>query len=116
MNIRAKVTIDWFFAALVRALKTTAQTALGLFTVGTAFTEIDWFYILSVAGVAGIYSLLTSIATGLPEVTTDGELLVDETNPNEPIFLLDLNNETDVRVKKYIRLKIESDINLISQE
>ena len=60
-------TKEWFKAAGIRALKTVAQTALGMFTVGMAADEIKWSYVASVALVSGIYSLLTSIA-GLPEV------------------------------------------------
>lgn len=60
-------TLEWFKAALVRAIKTMAQTALGMITVGMAASEIQWVYVGSVSLVAGIYSMLTSIA-GLPEV------------------------------------------------
>lgn len=57
----------WWEAAGTRAIKTFAQTALAMITVGAAFTEIDWVNVLSVAGVAAVYSLLTSLS-GLPEV------------------------------------------------
>jgi hypothetical protein len=60
-------TMKWFKAAAVRAVKTIAQTALGMITVGAGLNEIRWSYVASVAVVAGIYSMLTSIA-GLPEV------------------------------------------------
>lgn len=62
----------WLKAAGIRAIKTMAQTALGMFTVGMATEEVAWTYVASVAVVAGIYSLLTSIA-GLPEVEMQGE-------------------------------------------
>ena len=60
-------TITWGKAALVRAVKTAAQTAAA--TIGTTalVTEVDWLVIVSTAGLAGILSLLTSLA-GLPEV------------------------------------------------
>lgn len=57
----------WWKAAGVRAIKTTAQTAVSLITVGSALTQIDWLTVGSVSLVAGILSLLTSLA-GLPEV------------------------------------------------
>lgn len=57
----------WFKAAGIRAVKTMAQTAVSLITVGAAMTEIDWMTVGSVSLVAGILSILTSIA-GLPEV------------------------------------------------
>lgn len=61
-------TKEWAKAAAIRAIKTVAQTALGMITVGMAAEEIQWAYVGSVSLVAGIYSLLTSIA-GLPEVS-----------------------------------------------
>lgn len=57
----------WLKAAGIRALKTVAQTAAGMITVGAAISEISWGYIGSVSIVAGILSILTSVA-GLPEV------------------------------------------------
>lgn len=69
--------LKWFKAAGIRALKTMAQTALGMFTVGMAAEEVKWQYVASVSVVAGIYSLITSIA-GLPEVEQDGS--GDESN------------------------------------
>ena len=57
----------WLYRAGVRALKTVAQTALGFITVGMAVSDIDWKNVASVAIVAGIYSLITSLA-GLPEL------------------------------------------------
>lgn len=67
MNQIKNNTTEWIKAAAVRALKTFAQTALSLLTVGQAFHEISWINVVSVAGVAAVISMLTSIA-GLPEV------------------------------------------------
>ena len=63
----------WFAAAGIRALKTFAQTAASLITVGALLSEIDWAAVLSVAAVAAIYSLLTSVA-GLPEIKLEEQL------------------------------------------
>lgn len=57
----------WFKAAGIRAIKTVAQTAVSMLTVGQAFFDINWINIISVSAVAGVISLLTSVA-GLPEV------------------------------------------------
>ena len=57
----------WIVAALVRALKTFAQTFASMIVVGATFDEIDWIRALSVSGVAFVLSILTSLA-GLPEV------------------------------------------------
>ena len=62
--------IEWAKAAGIRAIKTMAQTALGMMTVGMAVEEIKWEYVGSVALVSGIYSLLTSVV-GLPEVSNN---------------------------------------------
>ncbi len=59
--------MKWLKAAGMRAVKTMAQTALSLFTVGQVISEVDWKMIVSASVVAGIYSLLTSVA-GLPEL------------------------------------------------
>lgn len=57
----------WIKCAGVRALKTVAQTAVSLITVGVTMSEVDWLVVGSTSLLAGILSLLTSIA-GLPEV------------------------------------------------
>ena len=60
----------WFKAAGIRALKTFAQAALSMVTIGQAFIDVNWINVLSVAGVAAVISILTSLA-GLPEVKED---------------------------------------------
>lgn len=63
-------TKAWAKAAAVRALKTFAQTMLGSIAVGSAISDVQWAYILSVSVVAALLSVLTSVA-GLPEVDDD---------------------------------------------
>jgi hypothetical protein len=60
-------TKEWWKAAGIRALKTVAQTAIS--TIGTTalFSEVNWLIVGSASLLAGILSILTSIA-GLPEV------------------------------------------------
>jgi len=57
----------WIKCAGIRAIKTMAQTAGGLITVGALMTDINWLTVASASLVAGIYSLITSVA-GLPEM------------------------------------------------
>lgn len=57
----------WTVAALIRAVKTFAQTFAGCIAVGAAVEEVQWLRALSVSGVAFVLSVLTSLA-GLPEV------------------------------------------------
>lgn len=57
----------WLKAALIRAIKTVAQTAVSLIGVGSVMSDIDWVMVGSASVLAGILSILTSIA-GLPEV------------------------------------------------
>lgn len=69
---------EWAQAAAVRAIKTAAQTAVALIGTGAVgFTDLDWVHIASVAGVAAVLSLLTSVA-GLPEVGGTDEATDDE--------------------------------------
>ena len=61
---------EWASAALIRAIKTFAQTCVALIGTGAVgFTDLDWLRIVSVAGVSAVLSLLTSVA-GLPEVNS----------------------------------------------
>jgi predicted phage tail protein len=57
----------WIKAAVVRAVKTVAQAAVAAIGSGALFTEVDWAVVGSTALLAGVLSLLTSVA-GLPEV------------------------------------------------
>ncbi len=58
---------EWLKAAGIRALKTVAQTAVALISVGSLMSDVNWLEVGSAALLAGILSLLTSVA-GIPEV------------------------------------------------
>lgn len=58
---------QWFKAAGVRALKTVCQTAVALIGTTLVISDVDWVTVASASALAGILSVLTSIA-GLPEV------------------------------------------------
>lgn len=65
-------TKTWLINAGIRAVKTFAQTMVSGITVGAAFSEVNWVYVLSCSGVAFILSILTSVA-GIPEVKSNTE-------------------------------------------
>lgn len=58
---------NWFKAAGVRAVKTTAQTAIATIGTSVVMGDVNWVMVGSAAALAGILSLLTSVS-GLPEV------------------------------------------------
>ena len=60
-------TKKWFYAAFVRSLKTVAQTAVATIGTSAVMSQVDWKIVASASLLAGILSLLTSLA-GLPEV------------------------------------------------
>lgn len=60
-------TKEWLKAAAVRAVKTMAQAAIAMIGTSAVMADIDWKLVLSASVVAGILSVLTSLA-GLPEV------------------------------------------------
>ena len=60
-------TKKWFEKAIVRAVKTVAQTAVATIGTSVAMGDVNWVLVLSSSALAGIVSLLTSIA-GIPEV------------------------------------------------
>lgn len=63
---------EWLKAAGIRALKTVAQTAVALISVGSLMSDVNWLQVGSAALLAGILSLLTSVA-GIPEVEKPGK-------------------------------------------
>ena len=69
MSIKAKT---WWKAAGIRAVKTIAQTAVAMIPAAVTIGAVDWVTVVGTAALAGIVSLLTSIA-GLPEVKEDGD-------------------------------------------
>lgn len=77
------LTPAWWAAAAVRALKTIAQTAVATIGTSAVISAVDWRMVLSASLLAGILSLLTSLA-GLPEVEPkEIEYKPKEVDPNE---------------------------------
>lgn len=61
--------MTWVRAAGIRAARTAAQTAVGLIGTAVLVTDVDWQVVASGSALAAVLSLLTSVATDLPEVT-----------------------------------------------
>lgn len=84
----------WVKAALVRAVKTMAQTAVSLLGTGAmGILDVDWLAVISASALAGILSILTSIA-GLPEVQLE-ETLYDLDNEGDEDVDYDITDDED---------------------
>ena len=58
--------VKWIKAAAIRAVRTMAQTAVALLPAAATISQVDWMVVIGTAALAGVASLLTSLA-GLPE-------------------------------------------------
>jgi len=65
-------TEKWLKKAGIRAVKTMAQTAIGVIGTGAVIAAVDWKMVVSASVVAGVVSMLTSVA-GIPEVESEDE-------------------------------------------
>lgn len=73
LNYREVAMNDFIKAALIRAIRTICQTAIAMIGTTVVMQDVDWMLVGSASLLAGILSILTSIATGLPEVEMEGE-------------------------------------------
>lgn len=62
---------DFLRAACIRAIRTVAQTAVATIGTSAMISDVNWGVVASASILAGILSVLTSLATGLPEVPED---------------------------------------------
>lgn len=101
-----KFTLEWLKAALIRMIRTAAQVALGMITVGMTISQIDWLNVLSVSAVAALYSFLTSVITDLPETGADGTVWVD----GDKISGIDIQPDDVAKLTKAgaVRLKVNN--------
>ena len=68
MGDKEILTKEFWVAAGIRALRTVCQTAISVIGTTALIQDVNWVVVVSSALLAGILSVLTSIATGLPEV------------------------------------------------
>lgn len=64
---------EFIKATLIRAVRTIAQTAVATIGTSAIISEVNWLLVASSAALAGVLSVLTAIATGLPECPTCAE-------------------------------------------
>lgn len=75
MGKQVRLNKQFFLAAGVRAIKTCLQTAVAMLPTTAGIADIGWREIAGTAVLAGLTSLLTSIASGLPEVDGGGKMV-----------------------------------------
>lgn len=75
------MTLDFWKAAGIRALRTFIQVILAVWTAGQLITEVDWKFLLLSAFSSAVYSILTSILAGLPEVNLTDTLYALDNEP-----------------------------------
>lgn len=74
---------DFIKASLIRAVRTIAQTAVAMIGTATVLSSVDWKVVLSASLLSGILSVLTSIATGLPEVEYQRHIYMSADEPED---------------------------------
>ena len=69
----SKTKSSFFEAALIRAVRTMAQTALAMLPAGAMIQQIDLWTVIGTAALSGVISVLTSVVTDLPEAPMGGD-------------------------------------------
>lgn len=108
-----KINKEWVAIVAIRAIKTMAQTAMGMITVGAALNEVEWVQIVSVALVSAVYSILTSISTGVETEESrakDGLLLIDDAEEHWHLDLVD--NLGDLKDRKAVTIRVAPNMDL----
>ena len=77
------MNFEFWKAAGIRAFRTFLQVILAVWTAGQLITEVDWKFLLMSAFSSAVYSLLTSVLAGLPEVALTDTLYALDNDPDE---------------------------------
>ena len=72
------MTKEFWKAALIRCIRTIAQTAIASIGTTAMIQDVNWMVVLSTSALAGLLSILTSIVTGLPEAEPARVVVVEE--------------------------------------
>lgn len=70
-------------SALIRAIRTVCQTAVAMIGTAVVLSDVNWVAVVSASILAGILSLLTSVATGLPEADYEMALYMNHDEPED---------------------------------
>ena len=77
---------DFWKATSIRALRTICQTAIAIIGTATLMSDVNWQMVVSASALAGILSVLTSIATGLPEVEYQRHIYMSADEPEDSVI------------------------------
>lgn len=70
-------------SALIRAIRTACQTAVAMIGTAVVLSDVNWWMVVSASILAGILSILTSVATGLPEADYEMALYMNHDEPED---------------------------------
>lgn len=74
---------DFIRASLIRAVRTIAQTAVAMIGTAVVMSDVNWHMVVSASLLSGILSILTSVATGLPEVEYSKHIYMSADEPED---------------------------------
>lgn len=84
---------EFIKASLIRCVRTIAQTAVAMIGTAVVMSDVNWDMVVSASLLSGILSILTSIATGLPEVEYSQHIYMSADEPEDSCF--EEEGETD---------------------
>lgn len=74
---------EFIKASVIRMVRTICQTAVAMISTAVVLSDVDWILVVSASMLAGILSILTSIATGLPEVEYEHHIYMSKEEPED---------------------------------
>lgn len=98
----ARLSKKYLEATFWRAFRTFFQVVASMIVVGATMSEIDWVTIISTALVAALASVAMSLGKEIPEMATDGEMVIDDSDSAKDVYSLNLGEELSNLEKKNI--------------